>query len=92
MTEVHLTGSLHCRDDTEADTVRRHLPDHVRRTRAEHGCLSFEVEQTADPLIWAVEERFADRASFTAHQERTTTSPWGVATVGIERRYDVTGL
>ena len=66
------------------------LPEHIRLTRAEAGCLSFDVTPTADPLIWHVEERFTDRAAFDAHQARTSESDWATQTAGIAREYTVT--
>ena len=86
---MRLSGRLLCASAEEADIVRRHLPEHVRLTRAEPGCLSFEVTPTDDPLTWRVEERFADRAAFDAHQRRTRTSAWGAATAAIRRNYEV---
>ncbi|MFS0866987.1 putative quinol monooxygenase [Microbacterium sp. 179-B 1A2 NHS] len=92
MSEIHLTGHLVCRTSDEVATVAAHLPEHTRRTRAEAGCLHFEVGSTADPLVWSVQERFADEESFRAHQERVADSEWGRRTAGIERRYSVAGL
>lgn len=92
MAHVSLSGRLVCRDAGEADLVRRHLPLHVTLTRGEPGCLSFEVRPTDDPLVWQVEERFADGAAFRAHQQRVAASEWGRATSAIERRYVVEGL
>lgn len=40
---VVLTGFLVCRSLEEADRVAGLLPEHVRLTRAEPGCLAFEV-------------------------------------------------
>ena len=82
-----LSGRLICADAEEAERVRAHLPDHIRLTRAETGCLSFEVTQSPDPLIWTVEERFTSRAAFEAHQMRVAASDWGRATRGIKRDY-----
>ena len=73
---VELTGRLVCGDLDEAAAVRRHLPEHVALTRAEPGCLRFEVEPTEDPLVWTVSELFVDRAAFEAHQARIRSSPW----------------
>ncbi len=86
-----LTGFLRCRDAADVAVVRRHLPEHIALTRAEPGCASFSVEQTDDPLVWAVAERFADRAAFAAHQERVAASEWGRVTAGIPREYEVSG-
>jgi peptide-methionine (S)-S-oxide reductase len=86
---VVLTGRLVCTTADEAERVRRHLPAHVALTRAEPGCLAFDVEPTDDPLVWSVSERFVDRAAFDAHQERVTGSAWAEATAGITRDYVV---
>jgi len=86
---VHLSGLLICRDDVEASTVERELPEHIRRTRDEVGCQSFDVERRPGTLVWDVAESFVDEAAFAAHQRRVESSDWGSATVGIERRYEV---
>lgn len=92
MPEVTLSGELVCATEPQAETVAGHLPLHIALTRAEAGCLTFEVTQTEDRLIWRVEERFRDAAAFQAHQERVAASEWGSATAGIERRYVITGM
>ncbi|WP_265521143.1 putative quinol monooxygenase [Oerskovia flava] len=92
MSDVRLTGQLVCADDGEAAVVRRHLPQHVALTRAEPGCLSFEVTPAEEPLVWHVEERFVDAGAFAAHQRRVAASEWGRATAGIERRYTIDGM
>lgn len=92
MSEIQLTGQLVCRTEDEAAVVATHLAEHVRLTRAERGCLSFDVAATADPLVWDVSERFEDEDSFRAHQGRVADSEWGRRTTGIERRYAVSGL
>ncbi len=90
-TRVHLTGHLICACPAELATVEAQLPDHIRLTRAEPGCLSFEVSQTDDPMVWRVAECFTDRAAFEAHQRRVKASDWGRATAGIRRAYEITG-
>lgn len=92
MTDVRLTGTLACADAEEAATVRAHLARHIALTRAEEGCLAFDVVPTADPLVWRVDEHFTDEAAFRRHQARVRESEWGRATAGIARRYDITGL
>jgi quinol monooxygenase YgiN len=87
--QVVLSGQLVCASDDEVATVRRHLPRHVELTRAEPGCISFDVHQTEDRFVWQVDERFADDAAFQAHQARVAASEWGRATAGIERRYSI---
>lgn len=87
---VRLTGWLICASDAEAAAVRAHLPMHIALTRAEPGCLAFDVTE-AGPLAWRVEERFRDQAAFDAHQDRTRASAWYAATAGVERRYQIEG-
>jgi quinol monooxygenase YgiN len=86
---IELTGSLICRTTDEAARVRAHLPDHIALTRAEPGCVSFDVLPTDDPLIWTVAERFVHRAAFDAHQTRTAASTWARVSPGIKRVYSV---
>ena len=52
MSTVELMGRLICTNDEDAATVRRHLRRHIELTRAESGCLHFDVVQAEDPLIW----------------------------------------
>ena len=61
---ITVTGHLIAADEVEADLVRRHLPDHIRLSRAEPGCLTFNVDPTDDPLVWCLDESFTDRAAF----------------------------
>ncbi len=89
---VTLTGQLICKTEDEAARVRAALDTHIRLTRAEPGCLSFEVTPTDDPLVWQVDEAFADKAAFDAHQTRAGASDWAAQTAGIERNYTITGL
>lgn len=89
---VRLEGLLVCTTDAEAAAVVRELPRHVALTRAEPGCVLFEVVRTEDVLVWRVSEEFADAPAFRAHQVRAADSAWAEATAGIERRYVVDGL
>ena len=84
---IRLRGQLICMTDAEAEAVRAHLPLHVSLSRAEAGCLTFEVSPTDDPMVWEVMESFRDRASFAAHQARTRDSAWFAATRGILRDF-----
>ncbi|WP_425309961.1 antibiotic biosynthesis monooxygenase [Ammonicoccus fulvus] len=89
---VQLSGFLRCATDDEVAIVAEHLPRHIELTRAELGCLSFEVIQTEDPRVWSVEEWFTGSDAFRAHQARVIASEWGRATQGIERDYAIVGL
>ncbi len=84
---VRLRGQLICMTQAEAEAVRQHLAEHIRFTRAELGCLTFEVSETDDPMVYEVMEAFRDRASFDAHQARTRDSAWFAATRSILRDF-----
>lgn len=86
---VILTGYLDVPPDRLED-VRAALPLHLRLTRAEPGCQSFEVfESAAVAGRFAVSECFASRTDFEAHQSRTQTSDWGRLTAGLARDYAI---
>ncbi|MDP5333370.1 MAG: antibiotic biosynthesis monooxygenase [Paracoccaceae bacterium] len=87
---IRLSGRLICTTHAQARAVMMALPAHIRLTRAEPGCLSFDVVPTGDPLIWQVDEAFADRAAFDAHQARAAATDWATQTAGITRDYVIT--
>ena len=86
---IRLTGTLSCATQEDAALVKRLLPEHMRLTLAEPGCLSFTVLPMNEGLTWAVDETFADRASFDGHQARTVASDWGRTTAHIPRSYQI---
>jgi quinol monooxygenase YgiN len=86
---IRVTGTLTCATAAQADTVRAFLPEHVRLSRAEPGCLSFNVDPTEDPLVWRLDESFVDSAAFQAHQTRTRASAWFKATAELTRDFVV---
>jgi quinol monooxygenase YgiN len=72
--------------------VRDALADHIRLTRAEPGCLSFDVTQDAgDPCRWNLDETFTDMAAFEVHRARSKASAWGPRTAHLERDIKVSG-
>ncbi|MCA0203943.1 putative quinol monooxygenase [Pararhodobacter sp.] len=85
---IQLIGKLICASEEQAAIVREYLPEHIRLTRGEPGCLQFEVVH-AGAMTWTVDELFADRAAFEAHQARTRASVWGERTLGIAREYEI---
>lgn len=89
MNNTVLTGQLICKGEEQLAAVVENLPRHLELTRAEPGCVSFEVMQTLDPMVWDVSERFEDASSFELHQARVRSSEWGHATAGIKRNYVV---
>lgn len=86
---IRLSGKVFCETEAEARLVASLLPEHIRLSRAEAGCLSFSVEPGEDPLVWNVEESFRDEAGFEAHQLRTRQSDWYLATAHLRREYRI---
>jgi quinol monooxygenase YgiN len=86
---IRVTGRLICLGQTDVATVERMLPEHIRLSRLEPGCLSFNVDPTDDPMVWQLDESFADRAAFEAHQARTRASAWYAATAHLTRDFQV---
>ncbi len=89
---IRLRGHLICQSLEEAAAVRWHLADHISLSRAEPGCLSFDVTPTDDPMSFEVMESFRTREDFDAHQARTRASPWFEATRHILRDFRVEEL
>ena len=89
---IRLRGHLICQSQEEADAVRQHLHRHIALSRAEPGCISFEVTATEDPLMFEVVESFRSRSDFDAHQIRTRPSAWFEATRQIPRDFRVEEL
>lgn len=90
--KVTLSGLLICANQEESRRVIAALDEHIRLTRAEPGCLSFQVLPTDDPMVWSVAEAFSDPAAFEAHQARAAASDWAQATRGITRDYKIEGM
>ena len=87
MPKVVVEGYLEVPPD-RMDAVAAALPEHIRLTRAEPGCVRFDVKQSTDQRgRFLVAEAFTDRAAFEAHQRRTATTPWAEVTAGMPRHY-----
>ncbi|CAM3081216.1 GNAT family N-acetyltransferase [Paracoccus nototheniae] len=84
---IALQGRLICHDMGQMMTALDLLPDHQALSRAEPGCLRFDIAQSEDPLIWTLSEIFTDADAFAAHQTRTADSTWGQASTGLTRDF-----
>ncbi|MBU3070771.1 antibiotic biosynthesis monooxygenase [Aestuariicella sp. G3-2] len=74
----------------DLSAVMAELPAHIARTRAEEGCLLFEVTQSPDdPCVFNVYEEFVDRTAFELHRQRVRASAWGTVTEDVERHYSI---
>ncbi len=89
--KIRLTGHVEV-PPARWDAVLAALPEHIRLSQAEPGCLQFLVV----PLVAAgrleVDETFRDRAAFDAHQARLAGTGWARATTGLVRHYQVAEL
>lgn len=83
--QIALSGHIFCADLQELKIVLDHLPEHVALSRAEPGCLYFAIDQTVDPMIWQVEELFADEAALDAHKARMADSTWARVSAALKR-------
>lgn len=64
------------------------LKEHIELTRAEEGCIFFNVDPCSEiEGRFLVSEAFVDEAAFNFHQERAGASPWAVASAGVPRDY-----
>jgi len=75
----------------DLESVECELTNHIQLTRAEDGCVIFEVTQDSDNKHRSnVYEEFVDKPSFESHQQRVGQSAWGKITVNVERHYQIT--
>ncbi|MEP3480316.1 MAG: antibiotic biosynthesis monooxygenase [Fuerstiella sp.] len=92
LSKITLTGHIVVPIE-DLKTVRDALAQHIALTRAEDGCLVFNVDEHAEQNgRFDVYEEFVDRHSFAAHQSRVASSHWGEVTVNVSRHYTVVGL
>jgi len=91
VSKVVLTGYIIV-PDADLFAVKNELPNHIKLTTAEQGCLRFEVslDQTSSNRFNVYEE-FVDKKSFEQHQLRVKNSDWGRVTVNVERYYQIDG-
>ncbi len=82
---IHVSGQLICQDMGQMLLAMELLPEHVALSRAEPGCVRFDLRQEDDPLVWQLDELFANEDAFTAHQARNAASRWGKESAGIAR-------
>lgn len=87
---IRLSGTLTCSSAEDVALVALHLPAHIAASRAEPGCLSFNVTQSANQAVWHLEESFADQTAFDAHQARTRASLWFTVSHHLTRDFSIT--
>ena len=86
---VTLTGHIDVPVE-RMEEIQAALPAHIALTRAEPGCLSFDVSPCTDVKgRFLVSEAFVDQQAFDAHQARAKASDWAKASEGIPREYSI---
>ena len=86
--QVRLVGHIQVPVHKQA-LIQAALPIHIENTRAESGCITFELEQhPIDPCRFEVFEIFQNQNVFDQHQARVQTSEWGALTTDAQRFYE----
>lgn len=79
--------------DSDLSQILKELPNHIKLTKEEEGCLLFSVlQRSSEPNVFDVFEEFADKNAFDRHQERARQSTWSEVTSNVERYYTVRGI
>ncbi len=88
MAKVFLDGLLVATTAADRAVIDLYLEEHIALTRAEPGCLKFEVTQDPKkPNVFIVSEEFASEEDFEFHQTRAKTSEWGKVSEKLERKF-----
>jgi quinol monooxygenase YgiN len=89
VTRVILKGYVIVADD-DLDAINKALPAHIVNTRAEDGCLLFNVTQDVNQKNrFNVHEEFKNKESFLNHQDRVKHSEWGNVSANLEKHYHI---
>ncbi|PTW51864.1 putative quinol monooxygenase [Rhodovulum kholense] len=89
---VTVTGWIEAPPERRA-ALRAAAPEHLRLTRAEPGCVRFEMHEDPDrPGRFLLDEEFTDAAAFDAHRARKAGSAWDSAADGLPRDLKIAGL
>ncbi|RCW88705.1 GNAT family N-acetyltransferase [Paracoccus lutimaris] len=86
---LSLSGQLRCSDLGQLLKALELLPEHAELSRAEPGNLRFDLAQTDNPLIFALNELYADDEAFQAHRTRLRGARWGAESKGIGRALEL---
>jgi len=87
--KVILQGYIIVPDD-DLDTITAALVGHIELTRAEQGCLLFNVTvDDKNQNKFNVHEEFVNQSAFDKHQLRVKQSNWGGVTTQVERHYHI---
>ncbi len=72
------------------DEIRRAIEIHVELSRAEEGCLMFDlIESLEEPGRFDLYEEFVDMNAFEQHKLRAETSEWAEVSKEVQRDFEV---
>jgi len=85
-----VSGTITCTQQ-ELATFSEVVSEHINLTRAEPGCIEFDIKQDAPgSCTFLIAERFTNRAAFESHTARTRASDWWGKTQHIPRDINIT--
>jgi len=89
MVNIVLTGYVII-PEADFDAISEAMPEHIRLTLEEPGCLSFKITpDKSDPLRFSVYEEFIDMAALKFHQKRSREGHWHEVTKNMERHFSI---
>ncbi|REL35024.1 putative quinol monooxygenase [Thalassotalea euphylliae] len=78
---------------SELSLVKEALERHIELTRAEPGCIVFNIEPAQQYANrFNVYEEFVDQAAFEQHQVRVKQPHWGKISQNVARHYQISDL
>ena len=87
MGNVVLTGYVIIREE-DFDAISQAMPEHIRSTLAEPGCLDFKLTQDKNDLLrFSVYEEFTDQKALEHHQARSKEGEWHKVTKHMQRHF-----
>ena len=88
---IYLAGHISAAEPERAAVIKA-LPQHIALSRAEKGCLRFDVSQDSQkPSKFHVFEVFDSENAFKAHQLRSAQSGWAAVSENCQRDYVIIG-
>ena len=89
MSKIILSGYIIV-PENDLEMVRKKLPEHIKNTQQEQGCLAFKIEEDPEnPCKYLVYEEFRNKAAFEFHQARAQDSAWGQASSNVKRHFKI---
>ena len=89
---IYLSGHIDVAKQYAKETLSI-LPEHIRLTKEEKGCLEFRVIQCQKiEGRFHIYEKFKSKSAYLFHQKRSKNSRWNNIAEKIKRNYEIIGL